>query len=87
MPERWQGGGLMRPAAVFPDRIARYVTRREIDRRHVRMERSEDQYRILRTFAGRLGTALIRFREHQGGRRTFGQLLMDQLQRRRRVFW
>lgn len=85
--ERWRGGALMRPAASLSPWIVSGVPRRETDRRHALMQRFEAQYRMPHALASRLGTAFARFRENLDGRRTFGQLLMDQMQRRRRVFW
>jgi hypothetical protein len=77
----------MRQTAVLPPLIVSDVPRRDAERRHARAQWSQAQYRMLRAFASRLGTAFAGFRESQDVGRSFGQLLMDQMQRRRRVFW
>ncbi len=77
----------MRPTAALPPRIVSELPRREAERRHARTQRSEAEYPILRAFASRIGAAFGRFRDNRDGLRSFGQLLMDQMQRRRRVFW
>ena len=77
----------MQSASSSRSRITHYVSRRRSGFPHVSVQRPDNHKGALIMFARQLLSALRRFEERHTERRSFGQVLMDQFQRRRRVYW
>lgn len=77
----------MQSASSSRSRITHYVSRRRSGFPHVSVQRPDDHEGALIMFARQLLSVIRRFEERHTERRSLGQVLMDQLQRRRRVYW